>query len=78
VSIRDVVQPGALITYTQITGIFLLGLVVYKGGKLTTLDQQISTAAVTGDGEAWSLSLPSHGSVEHYTARVSWRVELHN
>ena len=67
-----------LSTHTQATVIFLLGLAVHKGGKLATFDQGISTAAVTGDGEAWSLSLPSHGSVEHYTARVSWRVELHN
>lgn len=55
VSIRELLQPGALITYSQITDVFLLGLAVHKGGKLATFDQRISTAAVQGGGEALEL-----------------------
>ena len=52
VSLRDVLQPGALITHTQVTDIFLLGLAVQKGGKLATFDRRIAPAAVQGGSAA--------------------------
>lgn len=58
VSIRKLLQPGALIPHSQITDVFLLGLAIHKGGKLATFDQRISTAAVQGGGEALELIAP--------------------
>ncbi|HEX9370805.1 MAG TPA: TA system VapC family ribonuclease toxin [Roseiflexaceae bacterium] len=55
ISIRDAFHLGALVTHTQITDVFLLALAVSKGGKLTTLDRRISTAAVQNGGEALEL-----------------------
>lgn len=52
ISIRDLVQPDALITHTRITDIFLLGLAVHKGGKLATLDQRIAAVGVQGSSKA--------------------------
>jgi toxin-antitoxin system PIN domain toxin len=54
-SIREVLQPGMLITHTQITDVFLLGLAVRNGGKLATFDQRISAMAVLGGSEALEL-----------------------
>ena len=55
VSIRKLLQPGALIPHSQITDVFLLGLAVHKGGKLATFDRRISTVAVQGGGERLEL-----------------------
>jgi toxin-antitoxin system PIN domain toxin len=55
VSIRAVLRPGAVITHTQVTEVFLLGLAVSKGGKLATLDRRISAAAVEDGGDALAL-----------------------
>lgn len=57
-SIRDMLQPGTVITHTQITDVFLLGIAIHNGGKLATLDQRISTAAVQGGSEALELITP--------------------
>lgn len=46
VSIRDLLQNGMIITHNQVTGIYLLGLAVARGGKLATLDQRIPAGAV--------------------------------
>ena len=58
VSMRDVLQPGALITHTQVTDVFLLGLAAHKGGKLATFDRRISPAAVQGGSAALELIDP--------------------
>ena len=58
VSLRDVLQPGVLITHTQVTDIFLLGLAVHKGGKLATFDRRIVPTAVVGGREALELIAP--------------------
>lgn len=58
VSIRDVLQPGAVITHSQVTDIFLLGLAVHKGGKLATLDRRIFASAIRGGNEALELLTP--------------------
>ena len=58
VSIRELLPPGTLIPHSQITDVFLLGLAIYKAGKLATFDQRISTSAVKGGGEALELIAP--------------------
>jgi len=58
ISICELVQPDALITHTQITDVFLLGLAVHKGGKLATLDQRIAAVAVQRGSEALELIAP--------------------
>ena len=55
VSLRDMLQPEALITHSQVTDIFLLSLAVFKGGKLATLDRRIPAIAITGGSEALEL-----------------------
>ena len=57
VSLRDLLQPGTVITHSQVTDVFLLGLAVHMGGRLATLDQRIPTAAVSGGKEALELVL---------------------
>ncbi len=57
-SIRDMLQPSTLITHSQITDIFLLGLAVHHGGKLATFDQRISPTAVQGGDEALEIITP--------------------
>ena len=58
ISIRDLLQPGMLITHAQVTDLFLLGLAVHKGGKLATFDQRISVTVVQGGSEALELITP--------------------
>jgi toxin-antitoxin system PIN domain toxin len=58
VSIRELLQPGVLIPHSQITDVFLLGLAAYKGGKLATFDQRISTTAIHGGSESLELIAP--------------------
>lgn len=55
ISIREILQPTALITHSQITDVFLLSLAVHRGGKLATFDQRIATMAVQGGSEALEL-----------------------
>jgi toxin-antitoxin system PIN domain toxin len=57
-SLRDVLEPEAAVTHTQITDLYLLGLAVQQGGKLATLDQRIATAAVRGGESALELIAP--------------------
>lgn len=52
VSLRDLLRPGILITHSQVTDVFLLGLAVHSGGWLATFDRHIPRAAVPGGGEA--------------------------
>jgi toxin-antitoxin system PIN domain toxin len=52
VSLRDVVQPGAVITHGQVTDVFLLGLAVHHGGRLATFDARIATTVVRGGAAA--------------------------
>jgi hypothetical protein len=44
----DILEPGTFITHAQITIDYLLGLAIYKKGKLATLDQRIPAKAVRG------------------------------
>jgi uncharacterized protein len=55
VSLRDVLRPGAVLTHTQITDVFLLGLAVHKGGRLATFDEHIPTATIQGGAKALEL-----------------------
>jgi len=52
ISIRSLLQPGAVLTHSQITDVFLLGLAVHKGGKLATFDQRIPASTVPGGRDA--------------------------
>jgi predicted nucleic acid-binding protein len=51
-SLRDIVEPGAVITHSQITDIYLLGLAVDNSGKFATLDRRISPDTVKGGSDA--------------------------
>ena len=51
-SIRDLIRPGAVITHSQITDVYLLGLAVGHGGKFATLDRRISSNTVEGGSDA--------------------------
>jgi uncharacterized protein len=48
ISILEILEPAAIITHAQITGIYLAGLAVHKNGKLATLDQRMAVNAVRG------------------------------
>jgi toxin-antitoxin system PIN domain toxin len=52
VSLRDMIQPGMLITHNQITDLYLLALAVHKQGKLATFDGHILATAVAHGEEA--------------------------
>lgn len=48
ISMRDFLDPAAVITHSLITDIYLLGLAVHRKGKLATFDRRISEEAVRG------------------------------
>jgi len=52
VSILDALEPEALVTPSQLTDVYLLGLAAYHGGKLATLDNRIPVHAVRGGRDA--------------------------
>lgn len=52
VTIRNVLRPGAVITHSQVTEVYLLRLAASKGGKLATFDRKIPAVAVYGGREA--------------------------
>ena len=52
VTVLDVFEPDVVITSSQITDVYLLGLAAYRGGKLATLDRRIPVHAVRGGAEA--------------------------
>jgi hypothetical protein len=58
ISLREMLQPGSLLSHSQITDVFLLGLAVHHGGKLATLDRRIMTAAIPGGSAALELITP--------------------
>jgi toxin-antitoxin system PIN domain toxin len=58
ISILRILEPDALITHSQITDVFLLGLAVHKKGKLATLDQRIPADAVRGGRKALERIIP--------------------
>jgi toxin-antitoxin system PIN domain toxin len=57
-SIRDLFRSEVLLTQTQITDAYLLGLAVHQGGRLATLDQRLPVKAVDGGREALELITP--------------------
>ena len=58
VSILQILEPPALITHTQITDVYLLGLAVQKSGKLATFDRRIPADAVRGGRQALEIIAP--------------------
>lgn len=52
ISLRDTLSPGAVITHTHITDVYLLSLAVANQGMLATLDQHIPASAVIGGNAA--------------------------
>lgn len=52
VTLRDALEPGAVVASAQVTDVYLLGLAVRHGGKLATLDQRIPAAVVRGGLQA--------------------------
>lgn len=51
VSIWELLQDNAVITHSQITDIYLLGLAVHNGGQLATFDRRISVTTIKGGRE---------------------------
>ena len=58
ISILQIIESDPIITHTQITDVYLLGLAVHKRGKLATLDQRIPVDAIRGGRKALELILP--------------------
>jgi hypothetical protein len=52
VSLLDLVLPGATLSHSQVTDVYLLGLAVSKGGKLVTFDRRIPSQVILGGTEA--------------------------
>lgn len=46
ITIRELLDVDSILTHTQITDVYLLGLALHKGGKLASLDQHIPVDAV--------------------------------
>ena len=46
ITLRETLKADSIITHTQITDVYLLGLAIHKGGKLASLDQHIPVDAV--------------------------------
>jgi len=57
VSILDMVRAEVILTHSQITDVYLLGLAVHYQGKLASLDRKISVTAVPGGEQAFELIL---------------------
>jgi toxin-antitoxin system PIN domain toxin len=55
ITIRELLDAESIITHTQITDVYLLGLAIHKGGKLASLDQHIPKDAVRDGREALEL-----------------------
>ena len=58
ISIQPILDPQVVVTHSQVTDAYLLGLAAHKGGKLATLDQRIPLAAVRDGREALELIRP--------------------
>ena len=54
-SILEMLKPDAIVTHNQITDLYLLGLALHYGGKLSTLDKRIPVDAVLDGGHAMEL-----------------------
>lgn len=52
ISLPDCVQPGIVITPTQITDVYLLGLAAHRGGKMATFDRRVPVHAVPGGSQS--------------------------
>ena len=57
-SILDILESDAIISHSQITDVYLLGLAVDNKGKLATLDHRIPVDAVRGGRQALELITP--------------------
>jgi uncharacterized protein len=55
ISVRDPIKPSEIITHACVTDVFLLGLAVYKGGKLATLDRRLPVTAIQNGAQAVEL-----------------------
>lgn len=55
VSIMELLLPDMIITSSQVTDVYLLGLAAQKDGKLATLDRGIPAMSIQGGEEAVEL-----------------------
>lgn len=55
ISLRDILDSVAVLPHSLITDAYLLGLAVYRQGKLATFDRRIPAHAVQGGSEALEL-----------------------
>lgn len=58
ITIRNVLQADIILSSSQITDAYLLGLAVHKGGRLATFDQRLPVKAITGGPAALELITP--------------------
>ncbi len=52
ISLTAILRPDTLLTHTQVTDVYLLGLAVAQGGKLATFDQRMPAGIVRGGMQA--------------------------
>jgi hypothetical protein len=55
VSLRQWVDPGAMITYSQVTDLYLPAVAAHHVGRLATLDQHIPATLIRGGESALEL-----------------------
>lgn len=55
ISLRNAVLPGAVLTHSQVTDLYLLGLALHRGGRLATLDRRFPAGILTGGKAAVEL-----------------------
>ena len=55
VTIRELINPKAVLGHNQLTDIYLLGLAFHHQGKLATLDQRIPASLIEGGAAALEL-----------------------
>ncbi len=58
ISLRDLLDPGKLITHAQVTDVYLLALAVKNGSMLASLDPRLPVDAVRGGRDAFELIVP--------------------
>ena len=57
VSLRDLLNSEVMITHSQVTDVFLLGLAIHKGGMLASLDQHIPVDVIKSGSNAYEIIL---------------------
>lgn len=51
-TVRELLVPGAVVSHSHLTDLYLLGLALHNGGKLATFDDSIPAVAVAAGRDA--------------------------